>query len=551
MRLSSLPNFKRNTARFTTIVTVLGKYGLAGWLKQSDPEFLKKLFKSKDGDVISGRSRGERVRLAATELGPTFIKLAQILSTRADLVGPEICDELSKLQADVPADDEEAVRKRIEEELGAPPEELFATFDYTPLGSASIGQVHSATLKDGVEVVVKVQHPDIEARIQEDLDILEGLAGLAEEFAKELRNVHPRATVREFRKLLLRELDYRRELKNLEEFARNFANQEEVHFPFAVPELSSRRVLTMEKLVGTGFKEAGSLDASRVDRSALAVTGANVYLDMIFRDGFYHADPHPGNLLVLGDGSLGMLDCGMTGRVDDRTMEDLGGLMIAGVNQDADDLVYYVSRLGSLPPDLDREQLEIDLGEYLGEYAKSSLENLDVAGAIEDGVDIIRNHGVRLRPNISLLLKVIAMLEGTSRLLDRDFSLAEILDPYVKKLLKRRLSPKENLKRMVGMAKDWDRLMRGFPRHANQILERVDRGQFQVNLEHQRLDTAVNRLVLGMLAAALFIGSSMILASEVKPLLFGISVFGVLGSAVALILGFILLKAIHNSDDLH
>ncbi len=551
MRLSSLPNFKRNTARFTTIIKVLAKYGLAGWLNKSDPEFLKKLFKSKDGDVISGRPRGERIRLAATELGPTFIKLAQILSTRADLVGPEITAEFAKLQADVPPDTEGSVRKRIEDELGAPPESLFAEFDYAPLGSASIGQVHAARLEDGREVVVKVQHPDIEDRIQEDLDIIEGLAGLAEEFAKELRNIHPRATVREFRKVLLRELDYRRELNNLEEFARNFANQEDVHFPETVPERSSRRVLTMERLVGTGIRRIDEVPSDRVDPRELAVTGANVYLDMIFRDGFYHADPHPGNLLVLEDGTLGMLDCGMTGRVDDRTMEDLGGLMIAMVNQDTDDLVYYVSRLGSLPQDLDREQLEIDLGEFLSEYAKHSLENLDVAGAIEDGVDIIRSHGVRLRPNISLLLKVIVMLEGTSRLLDRQFSLAEILEPYVKKMLHRRLSPKENLKRMITMVKDWDRLMRGFPRHAHQILERMDRGRFQVSLEHRHLDPAMNRLVLGMLAAALFIGSSMILAAAVKPLLFGVSVFGALGTALALFLGFILLKAIHNSNDLH
>jgi len=551
VRLSSLPHFKRNAARFTTIIKVLGKYGLAGWLKMSDPEFLKKLFKSRDGDVISGLPGGKRARLAATELGPTFIKLAQILSTRADLVGPDISSELEKLQANVPPDPEEVVRKQVEAELGATPEELFASFDYTPLGSASIGQVHSATLPDGREVVVKVQHPDIEARIREDLDILEGLAGLAEEFAKDLRNINPRATVREFRKTLLRELDYRRELRNLEAFARNFDKQDEVHFPYPVPEHSSRRVLTMEKLVGTGLREIESLDEGRVDRGALALTGANVYLDMIFRDGFYHADPHPGNLLVLEDGTLGILDCGMTGRVDDRTMEDLGGLMIAAVNQDSDDLVYYVSRLGSLPADLDRDQLEIDLGEFLGEYSKNSLESLDVANAIEDGVAIIRNHGVRLRPNISLLLKVLVMLEGTSRLLDREFSLAEILDPYVKKTLRRRLSPRENLKRMVTMAKDWDRLLRGFPRHANQILERVDRGQLQVNLEHRHLDTAVNRLALGILAAALYIGSSMILAAEVKPLLLGVSVFGVLGSLFGLFLGFVLLKAIHRSSDLH
>lgn len=551
MRLSSLPQYKRNAMRFTEILRVLSKYGLAGWLKSTDPEFLKKFFKSKDGDVIVGLDKGERMRLAAEELGPTFIKLAQILSTRGDLVGPEISSQLQKLQSKVPADSFEIVRRTFHDETGKELEQFFAEFAEEPLGSASIGQVHAARLQDGREVVVKIQHPDIERKIREDLDILEGLAGLAEEFAKDLRAVRPRDLVREFRRTLLRELDYERERKNIEEFRRNFEDRPDVHFPYSVPECSTQRVLTMERLVGIGFADLDSEDCAGIDCSALTKIGANVYLDMIFRDGFYHADPHPGNLLVLEDGSLGMLDCGMTGRVDPQSMEDLSSLLISVMSQDSEDMVYYVSKIGSLPQDLDRVQLEVELGEFIAEYAKRSLEDLDVGAAIEDCVAIIRQNSIILRPNISLLLKVLVMLEGTSRLLDRDFSLAEILDPYMRKIMRRRLSPKENLKRLAQMAKDWDRLVRGFPRHANQILERIDQGQFQVNLEHRHLDTSINRLVLGIITAALFIGSSLMMAADVPPTIFGLSVFGFVGGLASLVLGLLLLKAIHNSDDLN
>ena len=254
---------------------------------------------------------------------------------------------------------------------------------------------------------------------------------------------------------------------------------------------------------------------------------------------------------MLEVGSLGILDCGMTGRVDARSMDEITSLLIAVIQQDSEDMVYYVSKIGSMPQDLDRARLQIDLGEFISEYARRSLEDLDAGAAIEDCITIIRQNKIILRPNISLLAKVLVMLEGTSRLLDRDFSLAEILDPYMRKIMRRRIGPRENFRRLTTMVKDWDRLVRGFPRHANQILERVDQGQFQVNLEHRHLDTAINRLVLGIMTAALFIGSSLMLASKLPPAPFGISLFGFVGGIAALLLGIILLKAIHNSDDLH
>ena len=550
MRLISLPQYKRNAIRFTEIVRVLSKYGLAGWLKATDPEFLKRLFESKDGESVAGTSQGARMRLAAEELGPTFIKLAQILSTRSDLIGPEISSELQKLQSSVPADSFEVVQETFAAELGKKFEDVFVEFQEQALGSASIGQVHAARLQDGREVVVKIQHADIEGRIREDLEILEGLASLAEEFSKDLRAARPKDLMREFKRTMLHELDYERERKNLEEFGRNFENQPEVHFPYAVPELSTRRVLTMEKLVGRDFHQLRDPECDDVDRTGLTRLGVNVFLDMIFRDGFYHADPHPGNLLVLDDGRLGVLDCGMTGRVDTQTMEVLSSLMIAVTNQDTEDLTYFVSKIGSIPQDLDREQLRIELGEFVAEYANRSMEDLDAVAAIEDCIAIIRRNAIVLRPNISLLIKVIVMLEGTSRLLDRDFSLTEVLDPYMRKTISRRFGPKARLKRLAGTAKDWDRLASGFPRYANQILERVDQGQFQINLKHQHLDKAVNRLVLGILSAALFVGSASMLAAAVPPTIYGISVFGFIGGAAGLFLGLIILKAIHNSDDL-
>ena len=550
MNLISLQQFNRNLKRFTEIVSVLLKYGLANWIKESDPELVKSLFRSSEGLAIADMPTETRIRMALSELGPTFIKLGQMLSTRVDLVGPALARELSELQANTPSDPPESVRATIEMELGKPVERVFAEFDDRATASASIGQIHQASLLTGEAVVVKVQHQGIEERISNDLDILLSLAELAEKHDPEIKLYQPRAMVVEFRRQLLRELDFRRELRNLQQFARNLENDEGVHIPRPYPELSARRVLTMERIEGFGIADVDLLRREGIDTGELARRGAGIFLEMVFRDGFYHADPHPGNIRVLPGGIIALLDCGMVGSLDGRTREEIEGMLFCAAEKDGGQLTEYVTRMGSVPQGLDRDALRADISEFLGEYVGRPLIELDLSRALTDLTEIIRRYRIILPSNVALLVKVLVMLEGTSRSLDRNFSLADLLQPYYVRAMQRRFSPGRLLQRIQRAYVDWDRLVEMFPRELSDILRSVRDGKFDIHLEHRRVDTAVNRLVYGILCDALFLGSCLILSGEIPPLFHGISIPGSTGILLSFLLGFRLLRAIRRSGDL-
>lgn len=550
MNLQTLGKLDQNAKRLREIVTILGKYGLADWLKGFNYDWVRSWLTSPQGESLGDLTREARVRLALTELGTTFIKLGQILSTRPDLVGPELADELESLQSDTPADSPEVVRATIEAELGKPPEEIFAEFEPSAFASASVAQVHRARLPSGEAVVVKVQHEGIEETIACDFDIISGLAELAEAHAAQLRAYQPAATAAEMRRTLLRELDFTRERRSMGQFTANFAGNERVHFPLAYADYSSRRVLTMEMLDGISLADREALEASGADLNDFAQLGATMYLDMIFRDAFYHADPHPGNLLMLQGGVLGVLDCGMVGRIDDQLRDDFEGMLLAAVNNDADQLTDYVVRLGSVPNDFDRDALRADVGEFLADYAGQSLKDFDLSGALNTMTSIIRRYGIILPSSSSMLLRVLVMLEGTSRQLSPDFSLAELLKPYYAQTLKRRFSPQKLFHRTQRAFRDWERLIDMLPRDLADVLQRVRRGSFEVNLQHRRLEPTVNRLVLGILTAALFMGSAQLWSRGAAPLIGGISLFGALGCAMATLLGVRLLLAIRRSGSI-
>jgi ubiquinone biosynthesis protein len=551
MKLSQLAKIDSNARRLKVILSLLGKYGLADWLKGIRLDWLQELMVTSDGQRIGDLPREVRIRLALTELGTTFIKLGQMLSTRADLVGPELADELKQLQSETPPDLPEVVRETFLSEMGKAPEDLFQEFEAEAMASASIGQVHRARLSSGEPVVVKVQHVGIEETIKSDLEIMAGLAELAQRYSEPLRSFQPVETTAEFRRTLLRELEFTREKRNLEQFARNFAEDDTVHFPVAYPELSTVRILTMELLEGVSVSKRDELVESGADLNEFAQRGANMYLEMIFRDGYYHADPHPGNLLLLEGGVVGVLDCGMIGRIDEQLREDFEDMLLAAVDRNADDLTEYVVRLGSVPPEFNRDALRSEIGEFISDFGGQSIEEFDVSGALNGMTNIIRRYGIILPSSCSMLLKVLVMLEGTSRQLDPKFSLAELIKPYYGKVARRRYSPQKLLNRTRRTLRDWDRLIDVLPRDLADILRRVRQGSFDVNLQHRRLDSTINRLVLGIITAALFLGSTALWSRDARPLIGGVSLFGALGSVVALILGIRLLLAIKKSGSIN
>ena len=548
--LQNRPLIQRNAKRFAEIVGVLSRYGLAGWITEGTPLFLRKHFQGPEGEDLASQTPAARLRLACAELGPTFIKLGQTLSTRGDLVGVEVATELSKLQADVPADAPEVVRQTITDELGRPPEELFAEFEAQAFASASIGQVHAARLEDGTPVVVKVQHPNIEEDVASDLQILSVLAEFGERHDAEFKLYQPQRMVAEFERSLLRELDYGREAGHLQTFTENFAGDDTVRLPRLHPELSSRRVLTMERLVGTSVGDPDRIEALGYDTREVARKGADVWIRMILEDGFFHADPHPGNILVLEDGTLGVLDCGMVSRVDARLSDAFEQLVLALMRKDAEELAETVLTLCSAPPGLDRDAYGADIDEFCAEYVSGSLENFEFGAAAEDATDLVRRHHLTLASGLSQLLRTLALLEGTSRRLDRDFDLVGLLRPHAERIAKERLSPKHMAGRLLKRLRSWERLIDTAPDDLREILERARRGTFDIHLQHRNLDTVVNRAVQGLLVGSLFLGGSLLLAQRVPPRLGEVSVLGAGALLAAGWLGFRLQRAVRRSGGL-
>lgn len=550
MEVTDLPRLVRNTARFHEVVSVAMKYGIAPWLSGIRTEWVQRHLRTTDGQQISDLPEAVRVRMALTELGTTFIKLGQILSTRSDLIGPDLAEELSKLQSSTPPDPVEQVNGLITEELGSAPDQVFGEFDPVPFASASIGQVHHAVLKDGKSVVVKVQHTGIEERVRNDLEILIQLAELAEHYSQDIARYRPLATAREFARTLRDELDFTREQSNLMRFTRNFRDDPMIAIPASYPQCCSRRVLTMDCLNGIELTDRQALQESDLDLSAIAKRGANMFLQMIFRDGFYHADPHPGNLMVLPNSVIGLLDCGMVGRVDEELREQIEDLLMAAIDRDSKRLQECVVELGEVPTDFDRTMLQNDLVNFVDDYGGQSIDEFDLSGSLNGMIEIIRKHHILLPSKVSLLIKMLVMLEGTAHQLSPDFNIIELLEPYRAESIKRRLSPQRAWRKLQSAQRDWTRLAETLPSDVADIMNRIRRGSFNINLEHRKLDSITNRLVLGILTAALFVGSASLWSNDVPPKLGSVSLPGSVGCAVAVYLGFTLVRAIKKSGNL-
>lgn len=544
--ISGVTNIRSNVKRIDEIVRILARYGLADWVGDSTPDFIQRRFLTPEGGAVRDLPVEVRIRLALTELGTTFIKLGQMISTRADMAGPELATELAKLQADTPADPPELVRATITSELAATPEQLFASFDYRALASASVGQVHIAEMGDGAQVVVKVQHAGIEEKVRSDLTLLTSLAQLAENNSQELADYHPTATVAEFRRSLLRELDFEIEVANLLEFTKNFANNPRVHIPVPYPEVSTRRVLTMERLEGYSIANRERMAADGVDVKAFAMLFANTMLDMLFQHGFYHADPHPGNIFVLPGQRLGLLDCGKVGRVDEQTQDDFIHILTAFLTRDVNGLTDELIQICEVPADLNRNAYRADVADFVGEFSTGTTK-LNLGAAFESMFAIIRRHRLVVPPRVNMLMLVIVQTEGTARGLDPDFNLADALQGYGSVFLKRQFNPRRIQRDAVRSYRDWSRLLEALPRTTLSLLERTQRGELKINVQQHGIASPLNRLTYGILVAALLLGSTLLWAAAAPPALWGISIFGFLGAALGLLLGAHLLFLIWRS----
>ncbi|MGN6675350.1 MAG: ABC1 kinase family protein [Thermomicrobiales bacterium] len=497
----------------------------------------------------------EQLRQALEELGPTFIKLGQVLSTRPDLLPPEYQRELAKLQDRAPAVAVSEVRAALVAELGQPVEQAFATFDDEPLAAASIGQVHTATLPDGTAVVVKVRRPGAVEQIEADLGIIQQLAAAASRRWAFADRYDLEGLAHEFGQTLRAELDYLREASNAERFAANFRDDPSVHVPRVYRQLTTARVLTLERISGIKIDDLAALDATGIDRQALAEHAANIVLKMIVDDGFFHADPHPGNFFVESNGRIGLIDFGMVGVIDTLTRDRLARLALAVASQDAGALVDALLDLGvaRLPPE--RDLLRRDLADLLARYSERSLGDIEIGPLITEVLALIRRYHLRLPPNLALLVKTVLMEEGLGARLAPTFELTTVLAPYTRRLLLRHYSPLLWTRRLTQAGLEAADLGADLPRHLRRLLGNLERGDLQLTVRPtemepilRRVERLVNRLVLGILAAAFVNGLAVLLSTyHLAGWERLSSIFFALGFTIAVLLGLYLAWSILRS----
>lgn len=495
-----------------------------------------------------------RLRLALTDLGPTFVKLGQLLSTRPDILPEEYISELERLQDQVQPFSYDEVRRICEDEFEKQPEELFGSIDPNPLASASIAQVHRAVTRAGEVVAVKVQRPGIRRLIEADLVILDELTGMIERRVPELGWFRPREILAQFANSIRRELDFIAEAQALERFRSNFADDETRLIPKVFWKLSSRRVLTTEFIDGVKINNLAELDARGYDRKAIARNGARAVLREVFEHRLFHADPHPGNVFVLDGNVIATVDFGIVGRLDEETAQYLGGLLSAVVNRDANAIARIFKRMELLPEDVDEPLLKFDILEFVDRYHGLPLDRIDAEQLIQELLRTLRRHRIILPVNLAMVGRMLAITAGVGRKLDPEFDIIAEAKPFVQSFIVSRFDPRRKARSLAASLQAYQAVLAALPADMEEIVAKVKKGKMLVSLHHEGLahftlemDRSSNRLAFGMIIAALIIGSSFVLSLDKGPMIFGFSALGLAGYLIAGLLGLWLVLAILRS----
>ena len=549
MAFSRFKKRYKNINRLRQIINILIKYGFDYFVEQLGLISLiakgEKILKRKRSK-IDQISFSVRVRLALEELGPTFVKLGQILSTRPDIIPREYIKELEKLQDEVPPYSYDLVEQMVQKELGANVSELFKSFDEKPFAAASLGQAHKAILKeDKVKVVVKVQRPDMEKIIETDLDILFQLARLTEKYILESRLYDPVGAAEEFAKTIRMELDYGTEGRNAERFRKNFKEDKTVFIPNIYWELSSKYILTMEYIEGIKINHLKELDKAGYDRKQIAENGAKAFMKQILIDGFFHADPHPGNILVMENEIIGFMDFGMMGKIDEESREKYIDLLIAVLEYDSNKILAGMLELGFTSQEtIDTRSFKIDIADILAQYYDKALKEIKLGEFVTQLVQISIKYHIKMPAELTLLGKSLLTIEGIGLVLDPDFNLTEIAKPYIKEIILERKSPQRLLFKLSNDLSEFYHLMVLIPRQLSKTLRKMEEGIFKLELQHRglenlinALDKATNRLSYSLILVAIIIGSSLIMQTDKGLQFMGFPVIGVMGYIISGILG--------------
>lgn len=502
--------------RMRRVAATLARHGL-GWLvlELGLARWLPFQRLRRKRQVISGP---EHFRLALEDLGATFIKLGQILSTRPDILPPEYIAEFSRLQDSAPPVAYEDIAQLIESELGGPPDELFRDFSRTPVATASIGQVHHAELKDGSAVVVKVQRPDAHAIAERDLQILSDLSRLAAQRTRWGQYYDIEGWFREFAFTLRNEFDYNIEASNAEQFAREFAEDETLYIPSVYRAYTTHRVLTLERIEGIKIDNLKALDERDIDRKHLARECARAMLTMLFEHGFFHADPHAGNFFVMDGGRIGLMDFGMVGYLDSYLRDTLLRVVLALSSQDANRLVDEMLVLGIATENIQRFTLRQDVQHLMRRYTRRPVREIVALRAFQDLMDVARRHRLQLPAELVLTAKVMGMAEGIAMQLDPDFDILSYAEPYMRKFWLQSFAPSRRVRQAKESVLDVLDLSSTVPRSVRRILRQSEQGAFQIRVRTEpsteslrQIQRAANRVAFSVLTAALIIGSGLLM----------------------------------------
>ncbi|HEX2965204.1 MAG TPA: AarF/ABC1/UbiB kinase family protein [Syntrophorhabdaceae bacterium] len=543
----------RDIRRYTQVVRVLGRHGFKDLLDR-----LRARYKvTKQTSASKGLSTAERLRLAFEELGPTFIKLAQVLSSRPDMFPPEFIKELSKLQDQVPPFPFENVRQILEFELGQPPTEVFAAIEEDSIAAASLAQVHRARTKDGREIAIKIQRPGIPEIIETDIRILHEFAGLAERHIPESRYFEPVRFVEEFARTIRREMDFVREAHNIERFHSLFQDNTYIHIPKVHWELTTSKVLTTEFVNGIKISDIDKLDAAGLNRKVIAANGANLTLKEVFEFHFFHADPHPGNIFVLDNNVIAPVDFGMTGIISEDVADHMSAIFVSIVDKDISTLVAELRKIG-IVEDLDNSKdFKADVRDLVERYYGVPLKRLQMGPVLKEVMSIIRQYKIHLPADFAMIARTLLISEGVGRTLDPDFNLIDTARPYARRLMLRRFNPVKRMRDLSRAANDMFAFIRSLPVDMQAILSMILNGKLAIRFEHKglnnlidELDRSSNRISFALVIAALIVGSSLIFQTGIGPTLFGYPIVGLVGFLLASILGIWLLIAIMRSGRL-
>ncbi len=564
LELLKLKRTYRNINRITQILNILVKHGFGQFVEQLNLHslipFSKRLKIMTEGD-IPDTSLPDRLRIVFGELGPSFIKLGQLLSSRPDLITDKLADEFKKLQDKVPPFSFEEAGRIIEEDIGAPVFDIFSDFSEQPIAAASISQVHTAVLKEGTKVVVKVQRPDIRATIETDISIMKILAGLMLKYIPETEVFNPAGIVDEFAKTIRKELNFLDEKRNIERFALSFKDVPSLTIPEVHSHISSERVITMEYVDGIRIDDVKSIDRAGLDRSEIARIAVNAYFKMMLEDGFFHADPHPGNIFVLPDGKVALVDFGMVGWLSPAIMESIATVLISIVNKDFDTLIDQFIALGMVTNESDlerfRQEFMTDIVDFIIPLYDLALSEINYAEYLNTITNLAIKHKLKIPSSILLVNKCNVILDGIVRDLDPEFNFIDVATPYATKLIRKRYGPKKVVEKLNRNLSELSDSLITIPRQIRLLLRQMSRDELNIKITHvgmeslkRDIDKSTNRLSFSIVIGSIIMSSSVLTLSGLGGKIFDIPALGITGFIMAFILGVWLLISILRSGRL-